>query len=193
MHPRILATESNGSGQLTAKMTVQVSELEKKPNCQQTRNNPGFKDFISRLRMWIFQISLIPMFLAASLIYKRVGSVDWPLLLLMVITVLFLRIIANPTNTYYDYVNGVGSYDTCLVEGHLTTKHVLWMLAVSICWSVLGVAMVVAVSPARTEQVVYIFLGMVALNYTGGLGMKYIALSLHWESALVSFSSWVLL
>lgn len=139
---------------------------------------PGFKDFISPLRPWSFPLSLILMMLAACLIYKQGDSIDLPLFLIMGITVLFLQVLANVTNAYLYGVDGPGSYSKSLVDGVLTTTHMLWMTAVSISGSVLGIASVLAMSPARAEHVlaIYIFLCMIAINYTGGLGLKYIAM-----------------
>lgn len=144
-------------------------------------NKPRFQAFVSSLRLWSFPLTLMPMLVAACLIYKQVGTVDWLLLLLMVTTLLCVHAGCNLSNTFYDYINGVdgpGSSDKCLVEATLTTKQVWWMMTLSFGCSVLGIAMVLAQSPARTEHVLahYIICVFIACNYTGGLQLKYNAI-----------------
>lgn len=140
-----------------------------------------FLKYLFALRPWSFTISLTPVMLGCCLGYKRLGEFDLIVCLVTCITALCVHSAGNLVNTYYDFRNGVDSNrsdDRTLVDNIITTEDVVNLAGVLYTCGCIGVLCLAVISKARIEllAVVY-FVGMTgSFLYTGGLGLKYIAL-----------------
>ncbi len=137
--------------------------------------------YVIALRPWSFSASLTPVFLGTALAYKTTGTLNWPVFVASMGAVLFVHGAGNLVNTYYDYLKGVDSKksdDRTLVDGYLspnavgTFGGVLYGLG---CLSFLALALT---SPAKMEHIALLYFGGLSGSflYTGGIGLKYLAL-----------------
>ena len=140
-----------------------------------------FSKYLIALRPWSFTISLTPVLLGCCLAYKRTGDFDLIVCLITCVTALCVHSAGNLVNTYYDFCKGVDSKksdDRTLVDNILTTEDVVNLAGVLYTCGCVGVLCLGVISKARLELLAVIyFVGMTgSFLYTGGLGLKYIAL-----------------
>ena len=140
-----------------------------------------FSAYVVALRPWSFSASLTPVALGSCLAYKTFGEFNIWIFLLTCATALSVHAAGNLVNTYFDYVKGVDSSksdDRTLVDNILTPNDVASMGAICYTVGCLGFMALVFMSPARMEHLALIYFGGLSGSflYTGGLGLKYVAL-----------------
>lgn len=140
-----------------------------------------YKYFLA-LRPMSFIASLAPVGLGALLAYKSTGSGDLSVFIITCIAVLAVHGAGNLANTYYDFVKGVDkeskSDDRTLVDHRLTVDELV-QLGVA-CYTIGCICLVclVSLSPAKMIHLACLYFGGLSFSffYTGGIGLKYIAL-----------------
>ena len=144
----------------------------------------SLSDYLVALRPWSFPATLTPVALGSMLYYKETNSFNitfvWTLLI-SCMTALCVHAAGNLVNTYFDYKKGVDSQksdDRTLVDHLLEPNAVATMGAVFYCLGCVGFILTVVISPATLEDLALVFFGGLSSSflYTGGLGLKYIAL-----------------
>lgn len=172
-------------GQLNDNATADGNLLQQPSDNIVTSRNPLMKlrTYVLALRPWSLSGSLLPTLLGAALAYRLPGEsgFSWLTLLLTVFTVIPVHGAGNVVNTYFDFVKGIDnrkSDDRTLVDHILTTDEVvsfgaLLYLVGCACFVPLAI-----LSPARMEHLALVYFGGLSSSflYTGGIGLKYIAL-----------------
>lgn len=137
--------------------------------------------YVLAVRPWSLSASLIPTFLGSILAYRHtnVGSIS--VLLLTGFIVLCVHGAGNVVNTYYDYVKGVDSRksdDRILVDDLLSKNRLVSWGAFLYALGCVGFGLLTIVSPAKMEHLAFVYFGGLSSSflYTGGIGLKYIAL-----------------
>lgn len=147
--------------------------------------NPLMKlrTYVVALRPWSLSGSLLPTLLGAALAYRLPGGggFSWPALLLTVFTVIPVHGAGNIVNTYFDFVKGIDnrkSDDRTLVDHILTMDEVVSLGALLYLVGCACFVPLVMLSPARMEHLALVYFGGLSSSflYTGGIGLKYIAL-----------------
>ena len=152
-----------------------------KGNAANIAKSRGWSSYLLALRPWSFTASLTPVGLGSCLAYKILGSFDIWIVLLTCVIALSVHAAGNLVNTYFDYMKGVDSKksdDRTLVDNILAPNDVATMGAVCYCVGCAGFVGLVWLSPASMEHLALIYFGGLSSSflYTGGLGLKYIAL-----------------
>ncbi|XP_065164572.1 ubiA prenyltransferase domain-containing protein 1 homolog [Atheta coriaria] len=139
--------------------------------------------YVLALRPWSLSASLMPTLLGATIAYKYPGASDFNYitLLLTLFTVVSVHGAGNLVNTYFDYVKGIDnrkSDDRILVDHILTKDEVVSLGALLYFAGCVGFVMLAALSPAKMEHLALVYFGGLSSSflYTGGIGLKYIAL-----------------
>lgn len=149
------------------------------------RDQSSFKSLLSSyvvaLRPWSFTASLTPVALGSCLAYKSLGVFNIWIFCTVCITALAVHAAGNLVNTYYDYMRGVDntrSDDRTLVDNILSPNDVATLGGVFYCVGCVGFLLLVILSPAPMEHLALIYFGGLSSSflYTGGLGLKYIAM-----------------
>lgn len=133
------------------------------------------------LRPWSFSASFTTVALGSTLAFKATGQFSLPIFLVTLITTLFVHAAANLVNTLFDYQRGLDTKpcaERTLVDNILNPEDVKWLLVIVYTSGVVGFISLAFMSPARTEYMALLFVCGVLSSflYTGGLGLKYIAL-----------------
>ncbi|KAL3862451.1 hypothetical protein ACJMK2_008415 [Sinanodonta woodiana] len=133
------------------------------------------------LRPWSFTASFTPVALGSILAYKSTGEFSFTVFLATLFTALSVHAAGNLVNTYFDYMKGIDgktSDDRTLVDKLLQPHDVAWLGTVSYFCGMVGFVILVMTSPAKMEHIALMFFGGLSSSfmYTGGLGLKYIAL-----------------
>lgn len=137
--------------------------------------------YLIALRPWSFTVSFTPVTLGCCLAYKTTGVFDFVIFIVVCLSAISVHAAGNLVNTYMDYKHGVDSKksdDRTLVDeilkpddvGHLCTY--CYLLG-SIMFVILAF-----ISPSPVEHLALVYFGGLSgsFMYTGGLGLKYIAL-----------------
>lgn len=137
--------------------------------------------YLIALRPWSFTASLSPVALGSCLVYKAYGIFNPWIFFLTSVCALSVHAAGNLVNTYYDYAKGVDnkkSDDRTLVDQLLTPNDVTTMGAISYIVGCLGFLCLTYISPSAMEHIALLYFGGLSSSflYTGGLGLKYIAL-----------------
>lgn len=140
--------------------------------------------YVLALRPWSLSASLMPTLLGSTIAYKYSGNTDFNYLtlLLTVFTVISVHGAGNVVNTYYDYIKGIdnrkSSDDRILVDHILTKDEVVSLGALLYLAGCVGFILLAALSPAKMEHLALVYFGGLSSSflYTGGIGLKYIAL-----------------
>lgn len=133
---------------------------------------PGARSWIVSMRPWSAPASLVPVFVAGSVVHRDLG-VDLlsARFAYCAVGVLSLHFAANLTNTYYDYVRKVDTKeyadDRALVDSHLAPRTVLGLAGVCFMIASASAAGIVAVSGAAVVPVAALAIALGFL-YTGG-------------------------
>ncbi|XP_072175039.1 ubiA prenyltransferase domain-containing protein 1-like [Diadema setosum] len=133
------------------------------------------------LRPWSFSASLTAVLLGSTLAYKSIGTLNPIVCIASSFAVLFVHGAGNLVNTYYDYVRGVDSKksdDRTLVDRRLEPNTVATFGAVLYALGCVAFVVVAAFSPAKMEHIALLYFGGLSSSflYTGGIGLKYLAL-----------------
>lgn len=185
----VFMSSSPGSADtVNQKQPGKVALNESSNNCNhQTRKinswhgSRWYKYFLA-LRPMSFIASLAPVGLGALLAYKATGSCDIVVFILTCIAILGVHGAGNLANTYYDFVNGVDkqskSDDRTLVDHRLTVEELAQLGAVCYTIGLLCFTCLTLLSPAKMAYLACLFFGGLSFSffYTGGIGLKYIAL-----------------
>lgn len=139
--------------------------------------------YVLALRPWSLSASLMPTLLGSTIAYKYPGATDFNYitLVLTLFTVVSVHGAGNVVNTYYDYIKGIDnrkSDDRILVDHILTKDEVVSLGAMLYFAGCVGFVMLAALSPAKMEHLALVYFGGLSSSflYTGGIGLKYIAL-----------------
>lgn len=141
------------------------------------------KTYLSALRPWSLSASLVPTLLGAAIAYRTNGFHEFNFLtfLFTIFTVVTVHCAGNVVNTYFDFVKGIDnrkSDDRTLVDHILSKDEVVTLGALLYCAGCFGFIFLVYLSPAKLEHLALVYFGGLSSSflYTGGIGLKYIAL-----------------
>uniref|UniRef100_A0A1B0CDV6 Uncharacterized protein n=1 Tax=Lutzomyia longipalpis TaxID=7200 RepID=A0A1B0CDV6_LUTLO len=100
---------------------------------------------------------------------------------LTLFTIISVHGAGNVVNTYFDFIKGIDnrkSDDRTLVDHILTKDEVVSLGAVLYLAGCVGFILLAMLSPARMEHLAMVYFGGLSSSflYTGGIGLKYIAL-----------------
>ncbi len=143
---------------------------------------PGLLEkYVVALRPWSFTASMTPVALGSCLAYKVVGTFNIWVFLTTCLTALSVHAAGNLVNTYFDYVKGIDSKksdDRTLVDQILQPNDVATLGGVLYFVGCLGFGILTIISAAKMEHLALIYFGGLSGSflYTGGMGLKYIAL-----------------
>ncbi|XP_043673734.1 ubiA prenyltransferase domain-containing protein 1 homolog [Vespula pensylvanica] len=150
-----------------------------------TLNSPLMKlsSYFLAVRPWSLSASLMPTLLGSALAYRLIGvaNFSWISLILTLYTVVSVHGAGNVVNTYFDYIKGVDSRksDDRILVDHLLSKDELVSLgAILYAAGCIGFVLLTTISPAKMEHLALVYFGGLSSSflYTGGIGLKYIAL-----------------
>ncbi|XP_045156399.2 ubiA prenyltransferase domain-containing protein 1-like [Mercenaria mercenaria] len=139
------------------------------------------KRYLIALRPWSFTASFTPVALGSVLAYKAVGYFSLPVFITTLLTALSVHAAGNLVNTYFDYLRGIDtkqSDDRTLVDKILNPEEIQWLGMVLYSVGIGGFLVLCFLSLAKMEHLALIFFCGLSSSflYTGGLGLKYIAL-----------------
>lgn len=126
--------------------------------------------------------SLIPIVLGTILALKVTGQVSLPVLLSTTLTAISVHAAGNLVNTYWDYMKGIDTNraadDRTLVDRLLTPEEVANLGVLFYIIGCCGFLAASYCSPTRIEILALLYFGGISSSflYTGGIGLKYIAL-----------------
>lgn len=154
-----------------------------KPERTKSSGLMKISSYFLALRPWSLSASLMPTLLGSTIAYKCPGSTDFNYitLLLTLFTVVCVHGAGNLVNTYFDYIKGIDnrkSDDRILVDHILTKDEVVTLGALLYFAGCVGFILLAALSPAKMEHLALVYFGGLSSSflYTGGIGLKYIAL-----------------
>jgi len=140
--------------------------------------------YVFAVRPWSLSASVMPTLLGSAVAYKFASPdihFSWIILILTLLTVISVHCAGNVVNTYFDYIKGIdgGKSDDRILVDHILTKDEVVSLGVMLytigCVGFIALALM---SPARMEHLALVYFGGLSSSflYTGGIGLKYIAL-----------------
>ncbi|XP_053676945.1 ubiA prenyltransferase domain-containing protein 1 homolog [Anopheles nili] len=142
-----------------------------------------FKTYLTALRPWSLSASLMPTLLGTTIAYRVHGYEDLSILTFLstVLTVVTVHCAGNVVNTYYDFVKGIDDRkadDRTLVDHILSKDEVVTLGVLLYGAGCVGFVFLVYLSPAKLEHLALVYFGGLSCSflYTGGIGLKYIAL-----------------
>ncbi|XP_035739142.1 ubiA prenyltransferase domain-containing protein 1 homolog [Vespa mandarinia] len=150
-----------------------------------TLNSPLMKlsSYFLAVRPWSLSASLMPTLLGSALAYRLIGvaNFSWISLILTLYTVISVHGAGNVVNTYFDYIKGVDSRksdDRILVDQLLSKDELVSLGALLYAAGCIGFVLLTTISPAKMEHLALVYFGGLSSSflYTGGIGLKYIAL-----------------
>ncbi|GAB1606195.1 ubiA prenyltransferase domain-containing protein 1 homolog [Argonauta hians] len=140
--------------------------------------------YLTALRPWSFTSSFTPVALGSALAYIEHAEFSLLISLVTCLTALSVHAAGNLVNTYVDYIKGIdtkkkkdASHKT-LVDSVLMPADIARLGGLSYVLGCCGFLILAYISPARMEHLALIYFGGLSGSflYTGGLGLKYIAL-----------------
>ncbi|XP_055680918.1 ubiA prenyltransferase domain-containing protein 1 homolog [Lutzomyia longipalpis] len=141
------------------------------------------KTYLLALRPWSLSASLVPTLLGTALAYRSAHTYDFNVFtfFLTLFTIISVHGAGNVVNTYFDFIKGIDnrkSDDRTLVDHILTKDEVVSLGAVLYLAGCVGFILLAMLSPARMEHLAMVYFGGLSSSflYTGGIGLKYIAL-----------------
>lgn len=141
--------------------------------------------YVLALRPWSLSASVMPTLLGYAIASKfsdiRTNEWSFTILLLTLIIIISVHGAGNVVNTYFDYVKGIDSKksdDRTLVDHILSKDEVVTLGAMLYAIGCVGFITLAALSPAKMEHLALVYFGGLSSSflYTGGIGLKYIAL-----------------
>lgn len=162
---------------------ISNGDTKAKPATNNSKS-PGLmklSSYLIALRPWTLSASLMPTLLGSTIAYKVALDFNWITLLLTLFTVVSVHGAGNVVNTYFDYVKGIDnrkSDDRTLVDHILSKDEVVSLGALLYFAGCVGFILLVIISPAKMEHLALVYFGGLSSSflYTGGIGLKYIAL-----------------
>lgn len=142
----------------------------------------SLKSYVLALRPWSSTILIPPVILGCCLAYKTNSEFSFVVFLLVLLTVFCVHAAGNLVNTYCDYNKGVDtpikSDDRTLVDNLIKPTDVVTMGALFYFLGCVGFLLLTFVSQAKMELLALVYFGGLSGSflYTGGLGLKYIAM-----------------
>lgn len=159
--------------------------LEQPKEERMAARNPLMKvrTYVLAVRPWSLSASFLPTLLGAALAYRLPGDqpFSWLTLLVTLCTIVPVHGAGNVVNTYFDFVKGIDnrkSDDRTLVDHILSIDEVVSLGALLYFVGCAFFVPLVILSPARMEHLALVYFGGLSSSflYTGGIGLKYIAL-----------------
>lgn len=148
-----------------------------------------FSKYWVALRPWSFSASFVPVLLGTALAYKSYAAFDLRLFLLSSFVAFCVHGAGNLVNTYYDYFKGIDTSgssraghqpcdDRTLVDNILTPAEVSNYGVSLYALGTAGFLLLGWLSPAPVQLLALVYFGGLSASflYTGGVGLKYIAL-----------------
>lgn len=139
--------------------------------------------YVLALRPWSLSASVMPTLLGSAVAYKCSNTSDfgWLTLLCTLFTVVSVHGAGNVVNTYFDYIKGIDgrkSDDRILVDHILSKDEVATLGGMLYAAGCVGFICLAVISPAKMEHLALVYFGGLSSSflYTGGIGLKYIAL-----------------
>uniref|UniRef100_A0A069DSP5 Putative conserved plasma membrane protein n=1 Tax=Panstrongylus megistus TaxID=65343 RepID=A0A069DSP5_9HEMI len=140
--------------------------------------------YLLAVRPWTLSGSVMPTLLGCAIAYKYMPPsfvFSWIIVVFTLITVISVHCAGNVVNTYYDYIKGIDnrkSDDRILVDHILSKDEVVSLGAILYMIGCLGFVFLAMMSPAKMEHLALVYFGGLSSSflYTGGIGLKYIAL-----------------
>ncbi|GFO42282.1 ubia prenyltransferase domain-containing protein 1-like [Plakobranchus ocellatus] len=165
---------ANIEGENIVMLSVKEEKKRKKPRS-------ALSSYLVALRPWSFPGSITPVALGVCLAYKFQGIFDLYIFVTTVLTALCVHAAGNLVNTYFDFVRGIDnkkSDDRTLVDSLLTPNDVVRLGALLYVAGCCGFVLLALISAARMEHLALIYFCGLSSSflYTGGLGLKYIAM-----------------
>lgn len=139
------------------------------------------KKYVAALRPWSFTASFTPVALGSTLAYKCTGDFSIISFIVACLTALSIHAAGNLVNTYYDFIRGIDSKtsdDRTLVDMILSPQDVARLGAIFYLFGCIGFLILTIATSARMEHLALVYFGGLSSSflYTGGFGLKYIAL-----------------
>ncbi|XP_015927989.1 ubiA prenyltransferase domain-containing protein 1 homolog [Parasteatoda tepidariorum] len=141
-----------------------------------------FSTYVHALRPWSFSASLTPVAIGAALAYKSTEQFDIAIFLITCLTAVTVHAAGNVVNTYFDYMKGIDTRRSCddrtLVDKILTPDDIVHLGVILYTLGCVGFIGTVWLSHAKMEHLALIYFGGLSSSflYTGGIGLKYIAM-----------------
>lgn len=164
---------------------------DKPKNNNNTSLSHELSKYLAALRPWSFTSSFTPVALGSALALSHVEFDQFSLLISLItcLTALSVHAAGNLVNTYYDYTRGIDSKKKkgdggssnktlVLVDYLLSPADISWLGGFFYVVGCCGFLLLTWLSPARMEHLALVYFGGLSGSflYTGGLGLKYIAL-----------------
>lgn len=160
-----------------------ISDDDEKKNKNPPVALMKIKTYLLALRPWSLSASLVPTLLGSAIAFRSNGLQEFNLLtfVLTIFTVITVHCAGNVVNTYFDFVKGIDnrkSDDRTLVDHILTKDEVVSLGAALYMAGCAGFISLAVLSPAKMEHLAFVYFGGLSSSflYTGGIGLKYIAL-----------------
>ena len=139
------------------------------------------RKYFAALRPWSFTASFTPVALGCILAYKSVDMFSVTIFLTTCFSTLSVHAAGNLVNTYFDFTRGIDtkkSDDRTLVDKILQPADVAFLGGLFYILGCVGFLVLALISPTKMEHLALIYFGGLSSSflYTGGLGLKYIAL-----------------
>ncbi|GFR14730.1 ubiA prenyltransferase domain-containing protein 1 homolog [Trichonephila clavata] len=141
-----------------------------------------FSTYVHALRPWSFSASLMPVAIGAVLAYKTTEKFDFAIFFISCLTAVSVHAAGNVVNTYFDYMKGIDSRrsgdDRTLVDKILTPEEMVHLGVILYTLGCVGFIGTVLLSTAKMEHLALVYFGGLSSSflYTGGIGLKYIAM-----------------
>ncbi|XP_072162457.1 ubiA prenyltransferase domain-containing protein 1 homolog [Bemisia tabaci] len=152
-------------------------------SCQEKGKYMKLSSYLLAIRPWSLSASLMPTLLGYTLAHKLNPQNEHSLLILSLtlLTVISVHCAGNLVNTYFDYVKGIDnrkSDDRTLVDHLLSKDEVVSFGGLVYAVGFIGCVCLSSLSPAKFEHLALVYFGGLSGSflYTGGIGLKYIAL-----------------
>ncbi|XP_048737154.1 ubiA prenyltransferase domain-containing protein 1 homolog [Ostrea edulis] len=159
-----------------------TSHTDRKDTTRMASLSLSLRKYFVALRPWSFTASLTPVALGSTLAYKATSEFSLSVFLVTCLSALSVHAAGNLVNTYFDYLKGIDSKktsdDRTLVDNVLPPAVVSNLGALFYIVGCLGCFILTLISPAKMEHLALMYFGGLSSSflYTGGLGLKYIAL-----------------
>lgn len=173
-------SESVTNGQVTGEV-MYTGDKERRSMFSKQHLVLECKKYVAALRPWSFTASFTPVALGSTLAFKCTMEFSIISFVIACLTALSIHAAGNLVNTYYDYIRGIDSKtsdDKTLVDMILSPNDVARLGAIFYIFGCIGFLILTITTSARMEHLALVYFGGLSSSflYTGGFGLKYIAL-----------------